>query len=163
MAGVDSISGIPEGTILVNLGTYQELLDQVTKLTAIVDTVRQPIKLEAIPKGWIASGFEPYATSGANMPRYGVSDGTLYLYGALKNTKEFTGSSETFKVMTIPKDIAEPAEELRIMQQGSSLNTFQLIVKYNGEVHISRYGTNSYAKQAAGGWLNLGIAVKLKA
>lgn len=159
MADID----IPKGTIAVDSGIYQELLEEITNLTGAVNELTKANSTTVIPKAWFEKDFEAYSTSGANTPRYLINNNVLYLYGALKNTKDVSAGVDGLRIMTIPANIAKPLEEVRVVQQGSSINRFFLVVQYNGEVWMSRYGATGYVTVGSGSWINLGVNVPLRA
>lgn len=99
----------------------------------------------------IASGFEVYGSS--YTPRYRINGSLVTVTGALKPTKVITSGTTDVKMLGTISESFRPSTPAIFVCQGSGINRWTLTIKSDGNVYVSRYGTNAYVDIPVGAWL----------
>lgn len=100
------------------------------------------------------TNFDYYATSGSNAPYASKQGRVVTLAGNFKNTAIITTSGDVVIMGKVPQG-CEPLREMKFIQHGSDVNKFILTVRTNGDIGISRYGSDAYVNIPVGAWLNI--------
>lgn len=103
-----------------------------------------------------SSEFEQYSTSAQNRVNITVIAGMVFLSGAVKPVVEIPSTGEHV-IATLPAS-CRPQNQKYFVCQGSQRNVYTLIVKTNGEITLSRYGTTAYTKCPAGAFIRIECA-----
>lgn len=107
--------------------------------------------------GWeilkLSNNVEAYSSS--QTPQIRLKDGLVAIRGAVKKKTNITAANR-YVVATLPV-MYRPSYDVNIVQQGTSVNRFNLQIKSNGEMIVERYSANSNSAQVIPNehWLNL--------
>lgn len=100
-----------------------------------------------------STGFEQYATSGTQEPKASKFGRFVNLTGAIKNLNQISASQQTV-IGKVPKG-CEPLNNVRVVENGSGVNKFLLVISTDGNITVERYGTTSNIAIPASSWLNI--------
>ena len=101
------------------------------------------------------SGFEAYgSTQTPTLRRWG---GVVALAGSVRATSSFTPGMDGKQMFTVPAGL-RPAQTIRGVMQGSSMNKWLLRVDTDGGAWCERYGTTSSGQVGVDTWLVLNLA-----
>lgn len=105
-----------------------------------------------------ASGWSQYAASGISHPTASRTGRMVQLSGAFKPNSDIAGSADQVTMSSRLPLWARPKEEITVVQQGSGMSRYRLVVTADGYITMSRYGTSTYATAPAGAYLNISVA-----
>ncbi|WP_213356736.1 hypothetical protein [Enterococcus casseliflavus] len=105
-----------------------------------------------------ASGWSQYAASGISHPTASRTGRMVQLSGAFKPNSDIAGSADQVTMSSRLPLWARPKEEITVVQQGSGMNRYRLVVTTDGYITMSRYGTSSYATAVKDAYLNISVA-----
>lgn len=105
-----------------------------------------------------ASGWSQYAASGISHPTATRTGRMVQLSGAFKPNSDIAGSADQVTMSSRLPLWARPKEEITVVQQGSGMNRYRLVVTTDGYITMSRYGTSSYATAVKDAYLNISVA-----
>lgn len=105
-----------------------------------------------------ASGWSQYAASGISHPTATRTGRMVQLSGAFKPNSDIAGSADQVTMSSRLPLWARPKEEITVVQQGSGMNRYRLVVTIDGYITMSRYGTSSYATTVKDAYLNISVA-----
>lgn len=116
-----------------------------------VDT---PVSVNTTGSVTLNAGFTDYSsTQATSVIRNGNQ---VQIQGAVKNSTILAAADSTI-VGTVPAGY-RPASNVNITAHGSGMNLFLLQIFTNGNVTVSRYGTNEMIDVPVGAWLNIGVS-----
>ena len=99
----------------------------------------------------IASGFEVYGSG--QTPKYRINGNLVTITGAVKPTEVIDSSTTDVKMLGTISASFRPSLPAVFVCQGSGINHWALTVKTDGNIYVSRYGTNAYVDIPVGAWL----------
>lgn len=100
-----------------------------------------------------ASGFAPY---GDGQDPIAERHGRLVeLSGAFRATSVISGASLPVTINQVLPIWARPRKLKRVVQQGSGMSKFLLVINPSGVMQLERYGTTSPVDIPSGGWINI--------
>lgn len=100
-----------------------------------------------------ASGFAPY---GDGQDPIAERHGRLVeLSGAFRATSVISGASLPVTINQVLPIWARPRKVRRVVQNGSGMSKFLLIINPSGIMQLERYGTTSTVDIPSGGWINI--------
>lgn len=105
-----------------------------------------------------ASGWSQYAASGISHPTASRTGRMVQISGAFKPNSDIAGSADQVTMSSRLPLWARPKEEITVVQQGSGMNRYRLVVTTDGYITMSRYGTSSYATAVKDAYLNISVA-----
>lgn len=105
-----------------------------------------------------ASGWSQYAASGISHPTASRTGRMVQLSGAFKPNSDIAGSADQVTMSSRLPLWARPKEEITVVQQGSGMSRYRLVVTADGYITMSRYGTSSYATAVKDAYLNISVA-----
>lgn len=99
----------------------------------------------------IASGFEVYGSG--YTPRYRINGNLVTISGAITPTSVITSGTTDVKILGTISESFRPSTHAVFVCQGSGINHWTLTVKTDGNIYVSRYGTNAYVNIPVGAWM----------
>ncbi|HCS93136.1 MAG TPA: hypothetical protein DIW15_00305 [Bavariicoccus seileri] len=171
----NTLSGVPEGYGVIlnsNLGAYrfsQTLICSYTSNTYVrhwreterwtkwckVATDVNDVAPQGMPGSWFRNGFGDYS-SGQRL-WFRRENKTCYLYGTMKNDRDWSGGTDNIVFANVPSQHRPPHKSPNY-GQGTGTNTFYQEVNSSGDCQISRYQNGgSYSTLKKGSWLNISL------
>ncbi len=132
-------------------------IEQQGEAIDALQTETEEINNKIEDSGWItatlASNFQPYNNTAANIPKYRKIGDVVEIRGTVTPTETIEASNDATPILNLPSGYRPSGIARYFICQGSQKNVFLLTIQTSGNVGISRYGTTTNIDIPTLAWL----------